>query len=162
VYFSLGFFHLAIGGFQKTAVAALSGLINRISGVAATLIYFLYAALTGLTLSSIFLVFTGSSIAEVFGVAAFGFAGLAIVGYVTKRDLGQAGSFCMLLAPFFLSARQWFFRRGGDPSRTQLRDPGDELHWNRFAEGELDRPLSQLIAPEFIFERREKRPRCGK
>jgi FtsH-binding integral membrane protein len=88
------------------AVAALSGLINRISGVAATLIYFLYAALTGLTLSSIFLVFTGSSIAEVFGVAAFGFAGLSIVGYVTKRDLGPVGSFCMLLAPFFLSAQQ--------------------------------------------------------
>ena len=81
---------------QLGAVAALSGLINRINGLTATLIYFLYAGLTGLTLSSIFLVFTGSSIAEVFGVTGFGFAGLSIVGYVTKRDLGPVGSFCMM------------------------------------------------------------------
>jgi len=81
---------------QLGAVAALSWLINRISGLTATLIYFLYAGLTGLTLSSIFLVYTGSSIAEVFGVTAFGFAGLSGVGYVTKRDLGPVGSFCMM------------------------------------------------------------------
>lgn len=81
---------------QFGAVLALSGLINRISGLAATVIYFAYAALTGLTLSSIFLAYTGSSIAEVFGVTAFGFAGLSAVGYVTKRDLGPVGSFCMM------------------------------------------------------------------
>ena len=52
--------------------------------------------MTGLTLSSIFLVFTGSSIAQVFGVTAFGFAGLSGVGYLTKRDLGTVGSFCMM------------------------------------------------------------------
>ena len=34
------------------------------------------------------------------------------------------------------------FRRRGDPSRTQLCDPADELHWNRFGEWEMDRPLS--------------------
>jgi FtsH-binding integral membrane protein len=81
---------------QLGAVFLLSGLINRISGLTATLIYFLYAGLTGLTLSSIFLVFTGSSIAQVFGVTAFGFAGLSGVGYLTKRDLGPVGSFCMM------------------------------------------------------------------
>jgi uncharacterized protein len=81
---------------QLGAVVVLSGLINRISGLTATLIYFLYAGLTGLTLSSIFLVFTGSSIAEAFGVTAFGFAGLSAFGYVTKRDLGPVGSFCMM------------------------------------------------------------------
>jgi FtsH-binding integral membrane protein len=81
---------------QLGAVVVLSGLINRISGLIATLIYFLYAGLTGLTLSSIFLVFTGSSIAEAFGVTAFGFAGLSAFGYVTKRDLGPVGSFCMM------------------------------------------------------------------
>ena len=81
---------------QLGAVLALSWLINRISALTATLIYFLYAGLTGLTLSSIFLVFTGSSIAGVFGVTAFGFAGLSGVGYVTKRDLGPVGSFCMM------------------------------------------------------------------
>src|SRR6202162_4924867 len=81
---------------QLGAVFMLSGLINRINGLTATLIYVLYAGLTGLTLSSIFLVFTGSSIAQVFGVTAFGFAGLSGFGYVTKRDLGPVGSFCMM------------------------------------------------------------------
>lgn len=81
---------------QLGAVAALSWLINRMNGLTATIIYFLYAALTGLTLSTIFLAYTGSSIAEVFGVTAFGFAGLSGFGYVTKRDLGPVGSFCMM------------------------------------------------------------------
>jgi FtsH-binding integral membrane protein len=81
---------------QLGAVAVLSGLINKISGLTATVIYFLYAGLTGLTLSSIFLLYTGSSIAQVFGVTAFGFAGLSGFGYVTKRDLGPVGSFCMM------------------------------------------------------------------
>src|SRR6202162_2344554 len=81
---------------QLGAVVVLSGLINRISGLIATLIYFLYAGLTGLTLSSIFLVFTGSSIAQVFGVTACGFAGLSAVGYVTKRALRPVGLFCMM------------------------------------------------------------------
>jgi hypothetical protein len=81
---------------QLGAVAALSFLINKISGATATVIYILYAALTGLTLSSIFLLYTGSSIAQVFGVTAFGFAGLSGFGLATKRDLGPVGSFCMM------------------------------------------------------------------
>src|ERR1700684_322572 len=81
---------------QLGAVIALSWLINRISAMLATLIYFLYAGLTGLTLSSIFLVYTGSSIAEVFGVTAFGFAGLSVAGFTTKRDLGPLGAFCTM------------------------------------------------------------------
>jgi len=81
---------------QLGAVIALSAAINRISAFTATVIYCLYAALTGLTLSSIFLVYTGSSIAEAFGVTAFGFAGLSGFGYLTKRDLGPVGSFCMM------------------------------------------------------------------
>src|SRR5207248_6562362 len=47
-------------------------------------------------------------------------------------------------------------------SRTQLCDPADELYGNCFGKWEMDRPLSQIIASEFIFERREERPRCGK
>lgn len=81
---------------QLGAVGILSGLINRINALTATVVYFLYAGLTGLTLSSIFLVYTGSSIAQVFGVTAFAFAGLSVVGYTTKRDLGPVGSFCMM------------------------------------------------------------------
>jgi len=81
---------------QLGAVAALSALINRISATVATLLYVVYAGLTGLTLSSIFLVFTGASIAQAFVVTGFGFAGLSGFGYMTKRDLGPIGSFCMM------------------------------------------------------------------
>ena len=81
---------------QLGAVFALSGLINRISATTATVIYFGYAVLTGLTLSSIFLIYTGSSIAATFATTAFGFAGLSAFGLVTKRDLGPIGSFCMM------------------------------------------------------------------
>lgn len=81
---------------QLGLVVALSGLINRISALTATVIYFLYAGLTGLTLASIFFIYTGSSIAQVFGVTAFSFAGLSAVGFTTKRDLGPVGSFCTM------------------------------------------------------------------
>jgi len=81
---------------QLGAVFALSGLINKINAATATLIYFFYAAITGLTFSGIFLAYTGSSIAQVFGLTAFSFAGLSAVGLVTKRDLGPVGSFCTM------------------------------------------------------------------
>ena len=66
------------------------------NALTATLIYLLHAGLTGLALYSVFLAFTGSSIAEAFGVTAFGVAGLSGFGFVTKRDLGPVGSFCMM------------------------------------------------------------------
>jgi FtsH-binding integral membrane protein len=93
--FSRGLFWILIIA-QLGAVIALSALINRISAFTATVIYCLYAALTGLTFSSIFLVYSGSSIAQAFGVTAFGFAGLSGFGYLTKRDIGPVGSFCMM------------------------------------------------------------------
>lgn len=81
---------------QFGAVIALSGLIQKINAATATAIYLAYAALTGLTLSVIFFVYTSSSIAQVFGLTAFSFAGLSGFGYVTKRDLGPVGSFCIM------------------------------------------------------------------
>lgn len=81
---------------QLGAVFALAGLINKINSTTAAVIYFGYAALTGLTLSVIFLVYTASSIASVFALTAFSFAGLSAVGAVTKRDLGPIGSFCTM------------------------------------------------------------------
>src|SRR5262249_23694132 len=76
-----------------------------------------------------------------------------------------AGPPCLLpcrLATFLSSAWQRFFRHGGDPSRTQLRNSADELHRNRLGEWEMDRSLSQLIAPELVFERGKECPRGGK
>ena len=66
------------------------------SSVTATLIYLAYAALTGLTLSVIFLIYTQDSIEQVFMITSFAFAGLSAFGYFTKRDLGPIGTFCTM------------------------------------------------------------------
>ena len=78
---------------QLGAVFGLSAFINKISAMAATFIYLLYASLTGITLSTIFLAYTASSIQGAFFVTAFSFAGLSLFGYVTKKDLGPLGTF---------------------------------------------------------------------
>ncbi len=79
---------------QLGAVFYLSMMIQKISAVTATLVYLLYASLTGLTLSTIFLVYTSDSISSAFFVTCFSFAGLSAFGYITKRDLGPIGTFC--------------------------------------------------------------------
>lgn len=77
-------------------VFAFSATINRLSAAAAQMFFYVYAAAMGLSLSSIFLVFTGTSIAQTFLVTAIAFAGLSLYGYTTKRDLSAFGSFLMM------------------------------------------------------------------
>lgn len=79
---------------QIGAVLYLSLRIQHLSAMAATLIFFLYASLTGLTFSVLFLVYTRESIQGAFIVTTFSFAGLSAFGYITKRDLGPVGTFC--------------------------------------------------------------------
>jgi hypothetical protein len=55
-----------------------------------------YSILTGMTLSTIFLVYTSSSIATTFAVTAGMFIGMALYGYVTKSDLSSLGSFLIM------------------------------------------------------------------
>jgi len=81
---------------QFAAVMVLSTLINRMSGFLASFTYMGYAFLTGVTFSVIFLTFTTESISQAFFITAFSFIGLSVFGYVTKRDLGPIGSFCMM------------------------------------------------------------------
>lgn len=81
---------------QLAAVIALSAWVQRMSVGLASTIYALYATLVGLTFSVLLLIYTTESIASAFFVTAFAFAGLSIFGYVTKRDLGPIGSFCMI------------------------------------------------------------------
>ncbi len=78
---------------QFGAVITLSAMINRISALAATILYLGYAAITGVTFSTIFLVYTMSSIQSAFFTTAFSFAGLSLYGLITKRDLGPLGTF---------------------------------------------------------------------
>lgn len=81
---------------QFGAVIALSAAVHRMSVTTASLVYTGYAVLTGVTFSTLFLVYTMESIASTFFVTAFAFGGLSLFGYTTKRDLGPVGQFCMI------------------------------------------------------------------
>ncbi|MDO1583994.1 Bax inhibitor-1/YccA family protein [Rhizobium oryzicola] len=74
----------------------LSFRINRMSTGAAQGVFWLYAALMGVSLSSIFLVYTGQSIVQTFFVTAASFGALSLYGYTTKRDLSAMGSFLIM------------------------------------------------------------------
>src|SRR3990167_1047286 len=81
---------------QLLAVIALSVWVQRMSVTIASVTYALYATLVGITFSTLFLIYTTTSISNAFFITAFSFAGLSLFGYVTKRDLGPIGSFCMM------------------------------------------------------------------
>ncbi len=74
----------------------LSFRVNKMSLGAAQISFWLFAAVMGLSLSSIFLVFTGQSITQVFFVTAIAFGGLSLYGYTTKKDLSGWGSFLIM------------------------------------------------------------------
>jgi FtsH-binding integral membrane protein len=77
-------------------VMLLSFGINRLSAAAAQGIFWAYAALMGVSLASVFLVFTGASVARVFFITAGTFAAMSLYGYTTKRDLSQLGAFMFM------------------------------------------------------------------
>ncbi len=77
-------------------VLVLSFGINRMSAGTAQLVFWAFAAVMGLSLSSIFLVYTGGSIAKVFFITAAMFGSMSLWGYTTKRDLTGMGSFLMM------------------------------------------------------------------
>lgn len=77
-------------------VMFLSFGLRNMSLVAAQISYWLYAAVMGLSLSTIFLTFTGESITRVFFITAGTFGGMSLYGYTTKRDLTGVGSFLMM------------------------------------------------------------------
>ena len=81
---------------QFGLVIAISGFINKLSAKTAAALFILYSALTGVTLSVLFMVYTMGSIQSAFFTTAIGFGGLTIFGYTTKKDLGPIGSFCMM------------------------------------------------------------------
>ena len=77
-------------------VFAFSAMINRLSAAAAQLFFYTFAAAMGLSISFIFAVYTGVSIAQTFFVTAIAFAGLSLYGYTTKKDLSGMGTFLMM------------------------------------------------------------------
>jgi FtsH-binding integral membrane protein len=74
----------------------ISARINKLSAETARLLFFLYAALMGLSLSTIFHVYTGVSITRVFFISAATFGALSIWGYTTQRDLSGIGTFLFM------------------------------------------------------------------
>ena len=74
----------------------LSFKIQSMSASAAQLTFWAFAAVMGLSLASIFLVFTGASIARVFFITAAMFGAMSLYGYTTKRDLSGWGSFLFM------------------------------------------------------------------
>lgn len=88
------FYGLLFG--QLGLVAWLSGLVGSMSARTASVVFLLYSGLTGLTLSSIFLLYTAGSIASTFVVSSLTFGAMSVYGLVTKRSLDGVGSFCFM------------------------------------------------------------------
>jgi FtsH-binding integral membrane protein len=78
------------------AVMFLSFRIQKMSLGVAQATFWGYAALMGLSLAGIFLVYTGASIARVFFISAATFAAMSLYGYTTRRDLSRFGSFLFM------------------------------------------------------------------
>ena len=74
----------------------LSAKIHTMSVSTAQITFWAFAAVMGLSLASIFLVFTGASIARVFFITAAMFGAMSLYGYTTKRDLSGWGSFLFM------------------------------------------------------------------
>ena len=77
-------------------VLVLSFGINKLSVGAAQATFWAFAAIMGVSLSSIFLVYTDASIAKVFFITAATFGAMSLYGYTTRRDLTNMGSFLMM------------------------------------------------------------------
>ena len=91
---SLMFYGLLIA--EILCVAYLVSAVKKISSQTATLIFMGYAALNGLTLSAVFIIFTSESIATTFFITAATFAIMSFYGYYTKKDLTTIGNLAFM------------------------------------------------------------------
>ncbi|MEO7864339.1 MAG: Bax inhibitor-1/YccA family protein [Sphingomicrobium sp.] len=77
-------------------VMAMSFGANRMSAATMQMLFWGFATLMGLSMSTVFLAYTGVSIAQTFFAVTAAFAGLSLYGYTTKRDLGRFGTFLIM------------------------------------------------------------------
>ena len=77
-------------------VMVMSFGMNRLSTGTLQLLFWAFATAMGLSMSSIFLVYTGTSIAQTFFAVSAGFLGLSLYGYTTKKDLSGFGTFLIM------------------------------------------------------------------
>ena len=88
------FYGLIIG--ELALVFIISARVNKIRSSTATALFVLYAALNGITLSAIFMVFAKATIASTFFVCAATFVASSVYGMATKRDLTSVGGFMIM------------------------------------------------------------------
>jgi len=93
----------------------ISARINTLSVEAARGLFFLYAALVGISLSTIFHIYTESSITRVFFISAAAFGALSVWGYTTQRNLSGFGAFLFmgLIGIIIASLVNLFLRSSG-------------------------------------------------
>lgn len=93
-------------------VFLLAARVNKMSVPAAQLTFWVYAALVGVSLSAIFLIYTPASITRVFFITAASFGALSLYGYTTKKDLSGWGSFLImgLFGIIIASIVNWFMQ----------------------------------------------------
>lgn len=91
--FSSSWIYIGLIVAQLGMVIALSAAVQKMSSFTASAVFMLYSALTGLTLSSVFIVYPIGSITNAFVVTAGTFLVMSVYGTVTKRDLTSMGSF---------------------------------------------------------------------
>lgn len=77
-------------------VFMFASAVSNLNPTKAQTIFWIFSVLMGLSMSSIFLIYATTSIAQVFLITAGTFAGMSLWGYTTKRDLTQMGSFLMM------------------------------------------------------------------
>ena len=83
--------------FSPLVFAFIFGMkIHSMRASTAQMLFWVFSALMGLSLSYVFLAYTSTSIARTFFIAAATFAGMALYGYTTKRDLSAMGSFLIM------------------------------------------------------------------
>ena len=82
---------------QLGVVIWLSARLMRMSMTTATILFVLYSVLTGVTLSTIFLIFDIGTIATTFFVTAGTFLTMSLIGYVTKMDLSRVGNVLIMM-----------------------------------------------------------------
>ena len=107
------FYGLIIG--ELALVFSLASRVSKIQASTATALFVLYAALNGATLSSIFLIYTQSSITSVFFICAATFISCSIYGMITKRDLTSMGQFMFmgLIGIIIASVVNFFIQSSG-------------------------------------------------
>ena len=107
------FFGLIIG--ELALVFTISARVNKMQASTATSLFVLYAALNGVTLSAIFLVYTRASITSTFFICAATFIASSIFGMTTKRDLTSMGQFLFmgLIGIVIASVVNLFMRSSG-------------------------------------------------